>query len=51
VLLLSYEPGTGPAPGSPELDAELDEWALVTGETAEAGVLLSKTLSCRRTRP
>jgi hypothetical protein len=41
MLLLYYEPGTGPAPDSPEHDAEMDRWVAVTDEMERAGVVVS----------
>jgi len=38
MLLLSFTPGTGPAPGSPEQDAEFEQWGAVDREMQDAGV-------------
>lgn len=49
-LLLYWEPGTGPAEGTPELDAELERWEAITEEMRQAGVLVhNEALNFRET--
>ncbi|MDH3499545.1 MAG: YciI family protein [Acidimicrobiia bacterium] len=40
LLLIYSAPGAGPEPGSPEHDAEMQEWFAYTEALREAGVLL-----------
>ena len=41
MLLLRYEPGTGPQEGTPEFDDEMARWGKLTGELAESGALVA----------
>jgi hypothetical protein len=40
MLLLRHTPGSGPAEGTPEFDAEMAKWGTVMGELGSAGALL-----------
>ncbi|HYD09775.1 MAG TPA: YciI family protein [Acidimicrobiales bacterium] len=40
MLLLRHEPGTGPAEGTPEYDAEMASWGAVMTELGESGALI-----------
>ncbi len=40
MLMLRYLDGEGPAEGTPELDAEMQQWGAVTSELAESGALV-----------
>lgn len=41
MLLLRHEPGTGPAEGTPEFDAEMARWGEVMGELDQAGAMVA----------
>ena len=41
MLLLYSAPGSGPAPGTPEMDTQMGRWFAVTEEMEKAGVLVS----------
>ena len=41
MLLLRHEPGTGPAEGTAEFDAEMAQWGLVMGELGQAGSMVT----------
>jgi len=40
MLLLRFEPGTGPQEGTPEFDEEMSNWGALMGELAAAGALI-----------
>jgi hypothetical protein len=40
MLLLRHEPDTGPAEGTPELDAEMAAWGSLMGELGGSGALV-----------
>jgi hypothetical protein len=49
-LLLYWEPGTGPAEGTPELEAEFERWDAVTEQMRAAGILIAnEALNFRET--
>ena len=41
MLLLRHEPGTGPAEGTAEFDAEMAQWGQVMGELGAAGAMVA----------
>ena len=41
MLLLRYEPTTGPAEGTPEYDAEMARWGEVMGELGQTGSMVA----------
>jgi hypothetical protein len=41
MLLLRHEPGTGPAEGTAEFDAEMARWGQVMGELGAAGAMVA----------
>jgi hypothetical protein len=41
LLLLNYEPGTGPQEGTPEYDDEMRRWGEVNDEMRSAGVIVA----------
>ena len=41
MLLLRHEPGTGPAEGTAEFDAEMAQWGQVMGELGAGGAMVA----------
>ena len=41
MLLLRFEPGTGPQENTPEFDAEMAQWGQVMGELGAAGSMVA----------